>query len=376
MERVALVHDKFVKMGEPERVLDSFCRVMPDAEIFSAFSVAKEMLPRLERAEMHSSWMRRLPALERFYRQYFLFYPFAIESLDLSDYDLIISNCLGFAKGVHKRPGALHINYCHSPMLWAWQFEEYAKQQNLGWIEKRVLRRFLNGIIRWDRRASQRPDYIIASSRSVARQVQEYYGRVSIVIPPPVDVNRFALSQETGDHYLVLGDLVPENRIEMVIKAFESFQRRLIVIGDGPESDRLHNIAGDNVKFFGKQAESITSQYVSQARAVIFTGRLEYGRPLIEVNGAGRPVLAWREGIASELVLDGNTGVLFDRPNPQSIQRAVLDFESIPWDRTRIRTYAEQFDLQAFMSRIRYFMRTTVPSNVRTGTKRLRIKAA
>lgn len=182
--------------------------------------------------------------MERRFRQYFMLYPLAVEHFDLSEYDLIFSSSSGYAKGVRRRSNAIHVCYCHTPMRWVWRYQDYAARENFGRVAQSLLPISLWGLKKWDLRAAQQPDYYIANSRLVAERIKQVYGREAFVIPPPIDVDRFQMSAHIDDYYLVLSRLVSYKRIDLAIEACNRLDRRLVIIGDGPDRQRLENLPG------------------------------------------------------------------------------------------------------------------------------------
>ena len=206
-------------MGGAERVAEAMHDSFPSAPIYTTVALQHNLPQRLRTADIRTSPLQKLPALDRRFRHYFMLYPLAVEHFDLSQYDLIFSSSSGYAKGVRRRRNAIHVCYCHTPMRWVWRYEDYVARERFGTIARATLPFLLWGLRRWDLRASQQPNYYIANSRVVARRIKQVYGREAFVIPPPIDVNRFQMSTETSDYYLVLSRLMPYKRIDLAIEA-------------------------------------------------------------------------------------------------------------------------------------------------------------
>lgn len=363
MSKIALVHDYFVQMGGAERVVEALHEMFPWAPIHTTVAVRKQLPQSLREVGIHTSWMQHLPALERNNRRYFLLYPWAVESLDLSRYDLILSSSSGYAKGVRKRRGAVHVCYCHTPMRWVWRYEDYASREGFGRVSRATLPLVIAGLRKWDLRAAQQPDYYIANSHTVAARIKEVYGREAMVIPPPINVNRFQIGAISDDYYLVLSRLVPYKRIELAVEACTRLNRPLVVIGDGPDRKRLESLAGPSILFLGRQPDTIVERYASRCRALLFPGEEDFGITPLEVNAAGRPVIAYRAGGATETVIEGATGLFFNHPTSDSLAAAIEDFEHHKWDQQTLRCHAESFDQRVFASRIRDFLSLVAPSS-------------
>jgi glycosyltransferase involved in cell wall biosynthesis len=352
--KMAIVHDYFIQSGGAERVAEALCAVYPEAAVFATVALPDRLIPELKQAGVQTSWMQRLPGMSRLYRHYFLFYPSAVESLKLKDYDIIISSSSGYAKGVQRGGHAVHICYCHTPMRWAWSSTSYLAQR--GPIAKAAISTALGHLRKWDSRAAQRPDYYLTNSLTVARRIENIYHRHAEVIPPPVNVNRFAPSTVTGDFYLVLSRLIAYKRIDLAVAACTELGRRLIVIGEGPELQRLRTIAGPTVEFLGRQPDAVVSEYARQCKALLFPGEEDFGIAPLEINAAGRPVIAFRAGGALETVIEDVTGVFFDQPTPASLAAAILRYEKQSWNGTAIRAHALCFDGSVFATRVRAFV--------------------
>lgn len=363
MSKVALVHDYFIQMGGAERVAEEMHKLFPTAPMFTTIDKRSELPAALRRASVHTSWMQNLPGAEKNFRHYFALYPLAVESFDLKEYDLILSSSSGYAKGVRKRRGAIHICYCHTPMRWAWRYADYASREEFGIVKRAVLPPLLAGLRRWDLRAAQQPDFYIVNSHNVARRVKEIYGRDSIVIPPPIDVNRFTPDEPDEDFYLILSRLVGYKQLDLAIEACRRMNRRLIVIGDGPDRKRLEKLAGKRTEFLGRQPDEIVTRYASRCRALLFPGEEDFGMVPLEINASGRPVIAYEAGGAMETVVDGITGMFFKEQTVESMTAAIEDFESRTWNRRTMRKHAENFDNEVFTGRISQFLNEVAPKS-------------
>ncbi len=360
--RVAVFHDNFAQMGGAEKVAEEIYDLLPGATLHTTAVVPEILSDGLRQARIKTSWMQYLPGLKRHFRHYFLFYPFAVESVDLSSYDLIVSSCFGYAKGVRKRRDAVHVCYCHTPMRWVWRYEDYSARAGFGRITRRLLPVLLAVLKRWDLRAARQPDYFIANSQVVAERIKNVYGRDSVVIPPPIDVNRFQPSASHEDFYLVLSRLVPYKRIDLAVAACTRLNRPLLIIGDGPDRARLEKLAGPSVRFLGRQSDEAVASYAAKCRALLFPGEEDFGMTPLEVNAAGRPVIAFRAGGALETVVEGVTGMFFDQPTADSLAETLKTFELQSWNSARIRAHASRFDQTIFGERLLEFLRAVAPS--------------
>ena len=361
MPRIALMHDYFIQMGGAERVAEALHQIFPAAPLYTTVALSHRLTPGLREAAIHTSFMQRMPAIESKFRQYFMLYPWAVESLNLSAYDLILSSSSGYGKGVHRGKHAIHVCYYHTPMRWVWRYDDYAEREAFGAFSRVALPAMLSGLRWWDRRASRQPDYYLANSAVVAERIRQVYQREAVVIPPPIDVERFRPSTEADDYFLVLSRLVPYKRIDLAVQACTKMKKELIVIGDGPDRQRLEAMAGKTVKFLGRQPDNIVNRYASRCRALLFPGEEDFGMVPLEINAAGRPVIAYRAGGALETVVEGVTGLFFDQPTSASLATALETFEHCQWEPRWLRQHAEKFSYPIFANRILAFLAQVAP---------------
>lgn len=350
-------------MGGAERVAEAMHESFPSAPMYTTVALPKSLPGRLRMADIRTSPLQHLPSIERRFRHYFMLYPFAVENFDLSEYDLIFSSSSGYAKGVRRRRNAIHVCYCHTPMRWVWRYDDYVARERFGRFERTLLPAMLWPLRQWDLRAARQPNYYIANSRLVADRIKKIYGREAHVIPPPIDVNRFHMSNEIDDYYLVLSRLMPYKRIDLAIEACKRMNRRLIVIGDGPDRKRLEKLADDRIEFLGRQPDKIVNYYAARCRALLFPGEEDFGMAPLEANAAGRPVIAYRAGGAVETVEENVTGVFFDQASSVSLGEAIEKFEGMRFDQYTLRRHAEKFDRSVFTFRVLQFLGSVAPSS-------------
>ena len=356
--KIAVVHDYFTQMGGAEKVAEELYGMLPGADLFTTVALPDKMPPTLRDVPIHTSWMQKLPFMSKLYRLYFPLYPVAVRSLDLEEYDLVFSSSSGYAKGVRSHPNAIHVCYCHTPMRWVWSFDSYSSRESFSKGLRRLLSALIHGLRVWDTGASRQPDHFIANSQTVADRIWHVYGRAAEVIAPPIDVNRFQLSTVQGDYYIILARLVPYKRIDLAVSAFTQMNKRLIVLGSGPDMDSLKALAGPTIEFKGRVSDAVVETYVSECRALVFPGEEDFGMAPLEVASAGRPTIAYRAGGAAETVLDGSTGVFFEEQTVASLVDAVERFErQSMWEPAAIRQYAEGFSREVFHRRIANFLR-------------------
>jgi glycosyltransferase involved in cell wall biosynthesis len=352
-------------MGGAERVAEAMHDSFPSAPMYTTVALPKGLPGTLRTADIRTSLLQKLPSLDRRFRHYFMLYPFAVENFDLSAYDLIFSSSSGYAKGVRRRRNAIHVCYCHTPMRWVWRYEDYVARERFGGVVRAALPTLLWGLRKWDLRASRQPNYYIANSNLVARRIKKIYGREAFVIPPPIDVQRFQMAKanEVDDYYLVLSRLMPYKRIDIAIEACKRMNRRLVIIGDGPDRARLEKLADDRIEFMGRQPDKVVNYFASRCQALLFPGEEDFGMVPLEVNAAGRPVIAYRGGGALETVVENVTGVFFDQQNGHSLAEAIEKFEGLTWRQDVLRHHAEKFDRNVFAFRVLQFLGSVAPAS-------------
>jgi glycosyltransferase involved in cell wall biosynthesis len=342
-----------------ERVLEALCRLFPEADIFTHVMDPAVLSPTLSRHRIRTTFIARLPLARRWYQKYLPLMPLALESLDLSGYDLVISSESGPAKGVITGPDCIHICYCHSPMRYAWDMY-HAYTQQLNPVLRLLIAPMMLRLRAWDLQSSFRVDHFIANSSYVAKRIRKIYRRDAQVINPPVAVEDFQPSVDghIGDYYLYLGQLVRYKRPDIAVDAFSSNGRRLIVAGAGELFEPLRSRAAPNVEMLGRRPFQEILQLYQGCRALVFPGVEDFGLVPIEAMACGRPVIAYAAGGALETVVDGKTGVLFRPQAPDGLTKAVEQFEADEqrYDSERIRGHSLRFSENRFRSEMIAFL--------------------
>lgn len=346
--RVAIVHDYLNQAGGAERVVVSLNRLFPEAPIFTTLLDLDRTWPELRGADIRASWMQRLPGVDKHFKAYLPLYPLAITQMDLSEFDLVISSSSAFAKAVRTRPDALHLCYCHTPMRCLWDYDRYVAREQLGPLTRALLPVAIRQLRRWDLATANRPDMYVANSSVVAQRIRSCYGQDAAVLPPPIEVHRYAPSPVQEDYYLVVSRLVPYKRVDLVVEAFNQLGRPLLVVGDGPDRPVLERMAGPRIRFLGKLPDETVARLFSRCQAFILPGEEDFGITPLEANATGRPVIAYGAGGALDTVVEGQTGILFRHASARSLIDAVRACERQPWNPAAIRRHAERFSEQAF----------------------------
>lgn len=351
--KIAIIHDWLTVYGGAERVLENMLAVLPDADLFSLV----DFLPADRRdflggRRVTTSFVQHLPLARRHYRNYLPLLPLAVEQFDLSAYDVIISSSHAVAKGVLTGPDQLHICMCYSPARYAWDLQhQYLAESGLdrgvkGAILGPPARAILHYIRMWDMRAAAGVDSFIAISRYIARRIRKAYRRDSTVIYPPVDVESFTICPDKQDFYFTASRLVPYKRVDLIVDAFAAMpDKQLVVIGDGPDFNKIKARVRPNIRLLGYQPAHVLRDHMQRARAFIFAAEEDFGIVTLEAQACGTPVIAYGKGGSSETVRHGETGIWFAEQNVDSLCRAVATFASIAgqFAPQQLREHALQF---------------------------------
>jgi glycosyltransferase involved in cell wall biosynthesis len=359
---IGVVHDFLYCYAGAERVLEQILRVYPEAEIFSLF----DFLPPgqrdfIQNKPVRSSFLQKLPLARRKHRAYLPLMPLAIEQMDMSKYDIVISSSYLAAKGVITRPDQMHVCYCHTPVRFAWdqQFQYLAQSRLQKGLRSLFARWILHYIRSWDVRSANGVDHFISNSQYVSRRINKIYRRDSTPIYPPVDVENFTLSMQKDNYYLTASRLVPYKRIDLIVEAFNRFpDRKLVVIGDGPDFRKIQAMAGPNVTLLGHQSFEILKSYMQKAKAFVFAAEEDFGIVPVEAQACGTPVIAFSRGGQAESIISGRTGLFFEQQEVESLLQAILRFEANEgrFNPLAIRANAERFSAGRFREEFETFV--------------------
>ncbi|WP_298808618.1 glycosyltransferase family 4 protein [uncultured Sphingomonas sp.] len=356
--KVAIVHDWLTLKGGAETCLHQFLDLYPQADLFCVV----DFLPEAERGflaghRITTSFVQKLPGARKHYRSYLPLMPLAVEQFDVTGYDLVISSTASVAKGVITGPDQLHIAYTYSPIRYAWDLQhQYLRESGLTvGVKGLIARLILHYMRQWDSRTANGVDHFVAISGFIARRIRKVYGRTSAVIYPPVNLDLFTLCEQKDDFYVTMSRMVPYKRIPLIVEAFQHMpDKKLVVIGDGPEMPAVRAAAGPNVQIMGKQPDAVVADHLQRARAFLFAAEEDFGIAPLEAQACGTPVIAYGKGGALETIRGwpgpGRTGVFFPEQTPEAIVAAVaeLEAENDAITPTACRENAERFAVKRF----------------------------
>jgi glycosyltransferase involved in cell wall biosynthesis len=329
--RIAIVHDWLITYGGAERVLAHILKLYPHADLFALYDFLDDTARgQLQNRKAKTSFLQKLPRARTRYRSYLPLMPYAVEQFDLNAYDLVISSSHAVARGALTGADQLHISYTNNTMIYAWDmYHHYLRGAGLnGGLRGAFAKSVLHYVRTWDAASAHRVDSFIANSHHTARRLKKQYGRDATVIYPPVDIDRFEVSDAKDDYFVTVSRLVPFKRIDLIIDAFASLpQKKLVVVGDGPEMKSLRRRAGSNIEFVGFLTPDKTANKISRARALIFASVEPFGLVLVEAQACGTPVIAFRRGGAGEIITHQSCGILFDQQTPAAIVESIRAFE-------------------------------------------------
>lgn len=359
--KIAIVHDWLTNMGGAEQVVINFKEVYKEAPIYTTFYNPNKLDDKLKNIEVKTSNLQKKKMVEN-HKKYFPLMPMAFEKFDLNEYDVVLSSSSSCAKGVLTKPGSVHICYCHTPMRYAWEKRD---EYTLGMekLKKKLVEILCHYMRIWDVASSNRVDYFIANSTEVQKRIKKHYKRDSVVINPPVRCNMFNISETDGDYYLVLSRLVGYKRFDLAVQACSELGKKLVVIGEGPEKEKLEKLANENITFLGRQPDDVVKKYMSECKALLFPGEEDFGIVPVEAQSCGRPVIAYGKGGVLDSVIDGKTGIFFKEQTVESLKEAINKFETMKFDKEEIRKHALEFDESVFQEKIRKFVEEKMQEN-------------
>lgn len=359
--KVAFVHEFLTQFGGAERVLLALLEIFPDAPVYTMIYNKEKTGSYFSKYNIRTSYLQNMPLAKEKSRWYLALMPNAIESFNLSQYDLVLSDASAFAKGVKTNKNTYHICYCHTPTRYLWSDREtYLKSQNIPWPVHMIVPLVLDILKKWDYKAAQRPDRMIANSNYIKARIKKYYNRDADVIYPFVDDDKFTKPSKKEDYYLIAGRLVPYKRYDIAIEAFNKMPDKKLYVagsnilaGSGAKYTKLEEMAtSKNIKFLGRVSDEKLASLYKKAKAYIFPSEEDFGITPLEAMAAGTPVIAYNAGGAKETVIQGKTGVFFNKQNSESLLEAIDKFETMDFEYTNLINQAKKFSKDNFKKNI------------------------
>lgn len=363
--KVAIVHDWLTSMGGAESTVIEIAKLFPNAPIYTSV-YDKKKLTAFSEYEVITTWLQKIPGRLKFKHTLFpVLRAFAFRSLDLKEYDLIISSSSAEAKSINKRNDALHICYCHTPTRYFWShYEEFKNEFNFG-VMTFIIRPFIPLLVRWMRRkdlgAVKDVDIFIANSNVTKDRIKKYYNRNSVVIHPPVNTNKFIKKIDIErDGYIIWGRHVPYKRFDLAIDACNTLAKKLTVVGSGPDTERLKEIAGPTIRFTGRISDEKLVTLAHNAKAFIFPNEEDFGIASVEALAAGLPVVAYKKGGALDIIEDSISGVFFERQTIRDIADAMKKIDQIDFSYNTLVQRSKRFDEKLFETKMQKFINDAV----------------
>ncbi len=367
--RIALVHDYLLQFGGAERVLCALSELFPDAPIYTLLYDRKKMAPWFGDKTVRVSFLDKLPkSIQARHRLLLPFFSCAASALDVSAFDVVISSSSSFAKGVRVKPGAVHISYCHSPTRFLWDYEKNYLRDNRYKLPVRMLLKPLIALLKkWDKRAARGVHFWIANSKTVQERIASYYGASATVIYPPFllpDSPDTKAPLYAHNYFLVVSRLSAYKKIDLIIETFNHMQLPLIIIGDGPERERLEKIAKINTTFLGCVDDAALTGYYQNCKAVIVACEEDFGLTALEAAHYGKPVLAYRKGGVAEWLEEGKTGEFFNEHTPESLAEGVYKISARAYVPAYLKNKASQFSKESFQRAISQFVSNAISNAI------------
>jgi glycosyltransferase involved in cell wall biosynthesis len=350
--KIALVHDYLTQRGGAERVFELLCKRYPEADIFTSLYDAQKSIDLGERI-INTTFLQKIPGATKYFRMLAPLYFPAFRSLDLQDYDLIISSSTSFAKAVRKKPQARHICFCHNVTRFLWDTETYLREYGDYRYFAPLIEKVFQMIRNLDLKYAQEPDLYIANSSIVAQRIEKIYHKQAIVVNYPINTSNFVFSDTKEEYYLASARMISYKRLDIIVEAFNWLGWNLLISGDGPEQEKLKAQALPNIQFLGHVSDRERKNLFSKAKSIIVAALEDYGLVPVEANASGTPVIAYGAGGVLDTQIPGKTGVFFQRQTPCSLQAALLEARGISWDYENIRNHAvSKFSEQSFFGKV------------------------
>lgn len=351
--KIAIVFEELTQLGGAERLLDIYLEIFPDSPVYTLVWDKEKTKHRYDKFNIKTSFIQKLPFGIKHYKWYLPWMPRAIESLDLSDYDIVLSITSALVKGVKTNENQLHICYCNTPTRYLWvDSKDYIKNAPIPFFIKPLMPLVLKSLKKWDFKASRRPDYIISNSKNVQKRIKKYYNRDSFVIHPMFDTKKYHISPKVSDYFLLVSRIEPYKKVDLVISAFSKISEKLKIVGSGSKKDFLQKIASENIEFLDRLSDEKLAETYSRAKAVIFPQEEDFGLVPLEAAASGRPTIAYKAGGALETIVPGKTGEFFYPQTAEALRKVIQKFNYKKYHPPQLRAHGEEFDQELFKKQI------------------------
>lgn len=357
--KIALVFDWTVTVGGSEKVNLMLHKMFPEAPIFtSVFNPDK--VKGFEKAAITTSFIQHLPFSKTKHQMYLSLMPYAYELFDLSSFDIVISSSHSCSKGVITKPETMHISYCHTPMRYAWDnWQSYIREYNANFILKKIAKKQIHKLRIWDRLAADRVDYFIANSQTTKKRIEKYYKKPSSVIHPMIKMKDFRIADHTKGYFLAVGRLTSYKKFDIIVETFNQIGLPLKIVGTGVAEKELRRQAKGNIEFLGYVNDRELQKLYSECEALIFPQLEDFGITPVETMASGRPVIAYKEGGALDSIIDGKTGIFFEKQTSLHLKAAIEQYQKSKktFNSQFIRKHASQFDTAEFEKKFMKYLR-------------------
>ncbi len=351
--RVAILHDYLNQLGGAERVLEEFIKLFPNAPIFTLFYDEVRTQKKFSGKDIRASFLQHIPRVADYHHYAIPIMPLAARNLSVRGFDIVLSSSSGYAKGITVNPNIFHINYCYTPLRYAWENKYLNTHPIFQHIQKGITP-ILSYLRTWDQKTSSQPHEMYTISNHIAKKIKKHYRRDALVVYPPVDTTFFYPSKEKGDFYLVAGRMLHYKRFDLVVSVFNELGLPLKVIGSGPEEKRLKKIAHKNIEFLGIVSDEKLRDYYSEARVLIFPQQEDFGLVAAEALSCGTPVIAYtRGGGPEEIVKQGENGLFFEEQTKESLMATLVDFKNYTFTRENCRESVAHLSKEKFREKIK-----------------------
>lgn len=354
--KLAIVHDFLNQYGGAERVVGYFLRVFPEVPIYTSIYFPDDTFNLFRDENIITTFMQKIPGIRKYYKKLFFLYPYAFRSLKFYNCEIILGSSSSYSHFINKGKGSVHINYCYTPPRFLWETKNYLEGEKITAAASVIIKPIIYFLRKMDLRQSEKVDYYIAISEYVRSKIKKIYNRESVIIYPPIEIKKYKFNKRKEDFYLIVSRLKGYKRVDISVKAFNMLGKKLLIVGTGEDESNLRKISGKHIKFLGSVSDRELTDLYSKAKALVFTGKEDFGLTPLEAQASGTPVVAFEEGGVVETIINGKTGFFFNKQEPEILARVIEKFEKNPLDPVRCKANAARFDFKNFEKDITDFV--------------------